>query len=525
MLAKFGFNADAYDNKIYQPVIWDSNKVINGHCLFVGMSGSGKSHTLRAFIEQFTRPSNSEGIPLVHVYDAHGDMSFPYCSTVMFSEQTNYGINPLQVNPDPHFGGVRKAINHFTSTLNQCMRSLGVRQETCIRNLLQDLYARHGFIATKPETWTIRENETRMISDGADSRIYIDCPLHEKESLKALEVDAKYDATLRSWWIPIHNYHGAVTRWPPKKLNRTNPNIGDLLHYARHVHEKAFLGADSETITNIEIHHKICKQYHNKIIAAAKSNSEFKDIPMLEKIEVAGDKAIASFTEYVNCVKTGKEIKEVLKYESGDTLKSVIGRLESMDAMGIFRPTPPTFDPSSHIRRYDIRALGQGEERKLFVLFHMAQLFEKNSQLGETTTIREVLVLDEAHLYADENPDNPINKIAKEGRKYGIALLCASQSPTHFTDDFIASVSTKVILGIDESYWKSSAAKLNLSLSHFDWIIHQKRMLVQIKAKGNAKSTWTKTIIDLRTPSEKDIQAYNMQLSQEKTKALEPHPA
>lgn len=48
----------------------------------------------------------------------------------MFSEQTTYGMNPLRVNPDPHFGGIRKRVQGFITTINRViMRALGPKQE------------------------------------------------------------------------------------------------------------------------------------------------------------------------------------------------------------------------------------------------------------------------------------------------------------------------------------------------------------------------------------------------------------
>ena len=90
------------------------------------------------------------------------------------------------------------------------------------------------------------------------------------------------------------------------------------------------------------------------------------------------------------------------------------------------------------------------------MLFRLEELFAEAVQRGEQKTIRDVIFLDEAHIFFDDNPDNIINTIAKEARKFGVALICISQSPTHFSEDFIAAVSTKVILGIDELYWKGS---------------------------------------------------------------------
>ena len=75
-----------------------------------------------------------------------------------------------------------------------------------------------------------------------------------------------------------------------------------------------------------------------------------------------------------------------------------------------------------------------------------------------------------------------LNTIANEGRKFGLALICASQSPTHFTDDFISSVGTKVILGIDEMYWRGAAAKMAVKPEALAWIKPRRSLLVQIKA-------------------------------------------
>ena len=144
--------------------------------------------------------------------------------------------------------------------------------------------------------------------------------------------------------------------------------------------------------------------------------------------------------------------------------------------------------------RYDIRALGK-EERKLFVLFRLEELFAEAVQRGEQKTIRDVIFLDEAHIFFDDDPDNIINTIAKEARKFGVALICISQSPTHFSEDFIAAVSTKVILGIDELYWKGSVAKMRVEEAALAWVRLQKSMLVQIKSRGATKNDWNWVVI------------------------------
>ncbi|HBP6530837.1 TPA: ATP-binding protein, partial [Pseudomonas aeruginosa] len=135
------------------------------------------------------------------------------------------------------------------------------------------------------------------------------------------------------------------------------------------------------------------------------------------------------------------------------------------------------------------------EERKLFVLFKLEELFQAAVQRGVQDEIVEVIVLDEAHIYADDDAESIINTIAKEARKFGVALFCASQSPTHFTSDFIASVGTKIVLGIDEGYWKQSATKMRLAEEALAWVQATRTMLVQLKSKGSTKNDWAWTII------------------------------
>lgn len=78
--------------------------------------------------------------------------------------------------------------------------------------------------------------------------------------------------------------------------------------------------------------------------------------------------------------------------------------------------------------------------------------------------------------------------IAKEARKFGLALLAASQSPTHFSDDFLSNVSTKIILGVDQIYWSNCINRLKIPEEALKWIIFHKRILIQINCKGDVKN-------------------------------------
>lgn len=482
----FGLDAGQKTRGQAVQVTWDSQHAVNGHLLMCGMTGAGKTFTLRKMVQQMRRTSDRS--LRVHVMDVHGDIEIQDASTVMFSEQTKWGMNPLRVNEDPHFGGVRKRVQGFIATINKVMRQLGPKQEAALRNILYDIYARHGFVQDDPNTWLVDEDTPHLISDGSDGRLYIDVPRAEKDEAKAL--GARWDTSNFCWFVPADEYAGGVTRWPPKTLSRTHPSISDALRMARHIYQMSFLGTGVEAVTALEIVNKAASAYQRKLLESLRRGEKgFTDEKLSTDLDKAKKKAIECFAAYADAIVTGRELADVMKYDSTDVLKSVVDRLENLNAIGIFKATPPPFDPSAQVWRYNIKALSI-EERKLFVLFRLGEIFEAAVQRGEQPDVCEVVILDEAHIYTDDDPENIINTIAKEARKFGLAMIGVSQSPTHFTEDFVAAVATKVILGIDEMYWRGSVSKMGVSLDQLGWVRPQSSMLVQLKTKGATKNDW-----------------------------------
>ncbi|RIY41029.1 DUF5710 domain-containing protein [Neopusillimonas maritima] len=490
MQISYGLCAHHYQRKVTQPITWDSRTAVNGHCLIVGMSGAGKTFQLCKMIDQM-RSSSSKPVRF-HVFDVHGDIRIDSASSVLFSEQTRYGLNPLRVIPDPHYGGVRKSIQAFIATMNR-VRALGTKQEAVLRSILNDIYARNGFKAKDPSTWYVNENEARLISDGSDGRMYLDVPIEEKDDAKSL--GAKWDAGQKCWFVNISDYQGPIQRWPPKTTARSHPTLADALGMAKYILQKTFLGASVEAITHLQATNRAAAGMNRKLLKAHRlREARIDEADLSEEVEKAKKKAIDAYSNYVNSIQSGTELMDVLKYDSTEVLKSVINRLENLNATGIFKSTAPPFDPRLPVWRYELSPLSL-EERKLFVLFRLQELFNNAVQRGPQDHISDVIILDEAHIYADDDPDNIINTIAKEARKFGVALICASQSPTHFTEDFIASVGTKVILGIDEMYWRASVTKMRVPESALQWIKLTKSMLVQVKRQNDTKNEWSMVLI------------------------------
>ena len=141
------------NTKTGEPVVLDTTKVINPHLQVSGITGIGKTYALQELVTNFVESAADLKRPVrVHVFDPHGDIQLPYASVVKFSEATNYGYNPLEVNPDPDYGGVRRAIQKFIAAIKK-HKALGTKQEAVMRYLLEDLYAVHGFKADDRQTW------------------------------------------------------------------------------------------------------------------------------------------------------------------------------------------------------------------------------------------------------------------------------------------------------------------------------------------------------------------------------------
>ena len=488
----FKLGTDAGNTK--SAVFWDEHKVVNPHIAIIGTSGAGKTYTLRKIISQFLEsysPAQSKSHKF-EVFDVHADIKIDNASTVLFSEQTKYGLNPFLVSPDPHHGGVRKKLRAFISTINKTSRMLGDKQEGVLRNLVMDTYHQFGFDEDNPDSWVYDNQAQHMLSTN-DGRLYLNVPFEEKDDAKAL--GASFDSAAKAWWIQVNDYQGTITKWPPKIISKRNPNLEDVLRTGRFIARSVFMGINQNSMVKLDIAQKAAHALQKKKIQVLRSGHDLiADEKLEDQFNKAKDKAISAFTEYANSIASGSEIDDLMKYNSADVLLSVVNKLENLDSIGIFKSDIPPFDNNANVWRYHLKALGL-EERKLFVLFRCAEVFEKCIQLGETNEIRRTLIIDEAPIFMDDDPENILTLIAREGRKFGLQLITAAQSPEKYPEDIISSTATKIILGIDETFFKSATTKMNVDRKALEWIIPRQRLLVQMKSQGDVKTKWVWTYI------------------------------
>jgi len=411
-----------------EPVVWDSQTAMNGHIMIMGGSGAGKTHQARQLLNAMVKDNN--GLR-VHVFDVHGDIdSLASLSTVKFSEQTPYGYNPLAVADCRDSGGVRHRIQSFISALNRTSRQLGSRQEAVLRAILIDLYAANGFYEDKPDSW--------RLDDGV-----------------------------------------------PRRFGKKHPTLTDAGRFTQAKLKALYLGADSSAAAALEQTNRKAQALYSKLRSLGQvCQEQVKADPDLQKLK---DSAVELYAKAIQAIGTGRELDDLLRYDSRDVLRSVSERIDNLNATGIFRSEPPPFDNSAPVWRYDIKSLRE-DEQKLLVYFRLEELFHQAVAQGVQRDIRQVIFLDEAKRFFTNEADNPVNIIATEGRKFGLALVCASQSPTHFSEDFLSSVATKILLRLDEMYWDGSIKKLKIDMKTLKYIVPKKTLAIQIKTSDAASA-------------------------------------
>jgi DNA helicase HerA-like ATPase len=410
-------------------VCWEPGRVANPHIGVFADSGMGKTTMLRRIVAAM----KESGHPRVrfHVFDGHGDVDIPEASSVTFHESSDFGFNPLELSADPEFGGVRKRIQSLIMAINRTSTKLGHRQERALSRLLVALYRREGFVMEDHTTWA---------ADPANGKRY--------------------------------------------------PTLLDAIEFGRDRIKVMATGSSERAVSALQDVFRATKQMRAKEEALSRQGGD--DEAALAKLErelqAAQEKAIACFTEAVKTARTGDEFEEALEADGQkETLEAVVDRLENLYQIGIYRNTTPPLDPRSRVWRYIIKSLSR-DEKKLFTLTRLETIFTRAVQRGITDEILDIIVLDEAHWYSDDAEDYVINRMVREGRKFGISMIFASQAPSDFADILIGNLGTKLLLGLDHTNNAYVVRKLGLSEASLKSIIPHRRALVQMKGVGELAS-------------------------------------
>lgn len=413
----FGIDDAAWRaNQGVRPVTLNTEQLINGHMLIAGMSGTGKSYQINRLLESAHR----QGVE-VDVFDVHEELhEAPGAVGCKFSEATQLGYNPLVPSLDVHSGGIRRQIESVVDTINRTSRKLGPRQESALKNLLSEVYALRGMYPDKPASW--------------------DRPL-----------------------ITEDDFDEIIQRRDYQSLQKCQPILRDVISYAERKLKALTFGSDSRAISALERVEKTTGRIHTLIAKKGKAATDDDVRKLDEQLAHEKEEAIEHYANFINALDTGREYMDAVRYSNAETIKGLLERLQELQDGGIFRSNPPHWQGAT-TRVYQIGSL-RDDERKLLFYMRAEAILRRVMDAGKTDKLRHIILADEGHLYYSEDKDNPINRIAKEGRKFGLGLVIGSQSPTHFSEDFLTNVGTIMLCGINSTYWDMACRKLQCDRS------------------------------------------------------------
>ncbi len=126
-------------------------------------------------------------------------------------------------------------------------------------------------------------------------------------------------------------------------------------------------------------------------------------------------------------------------------ITNVSARCRPLLEMDLFKPEDNSVDLLTTVRGgavIDVHGLYAETMQLATGAFVLRKLYKDMFHWGQADHLRLVLVLDEAHRLAR---DITLPKIMKEGRKFGIAVIVASQGLADFHQDVLGNAGTKVV--------------------------------------------------------------------------------
>ncbi len=142
-------------------------------------------------------------------------------------------------------------------------------------------------------------------------------------------------------------------------------------------------------------------------------------------------------------------IRRIERKEQERHVNNVAARCRPLLEMNLFRPVKNAPDMLSAIREglvIDLHNLYAEELQVAAGAFVLRKLYKDMFHWGNADRLRLAIVLDEAHRLAK---DVTLPKLMKEGRKFGIAVIVASQGINDFHQDILSNAGTKVIFRVN----------------------------------------------------------------------------
>ncbi len=449
----FGLNEyQLRQQKKEEAVFYDPERLINAHLVLCGMSGTGKTHQSVRLMNAAAATGNIE----IDVMDVHDELDVVQSSVaVRYSQATGYGFNPLALDTDPHTGGVTRQANFLVGLVRQVSPQMGAKQQAALRNAIVDLYFSRGLYIDNPRSWV-------------------------KQHITSAQ---RRQMVTERRWSELRNFY---------------PTLEDLQDFISFKIRSLKLGGSNKVQTLLSAVEATNTRLQ-KLIAKQSRAAASTDVEEKSKLEAQVETAIAKWREAMDeyvIAGPGRELEDMIKYDSADVLTTAFQQVDNLAAAGIFSANAPPFG-TSRVRVHQLRSLTTAQQ-VFFVKLRLQAIFEKCKRAGATASgseLRHIVFLDEAPKYFTEDDDDIINVISREGRKFGLGLWCAAQEPTSFPQAFITNCGAKILLGIDSSFWKGTIQKMRATEDGLKFIKAKEVISVKLHAEGKADPPFVNVVV------------------------------
>lgn len=389
-----------------ESVDWSYPDLNNFNGLFMGISGSGKTWTLRNMIARvFVRGST------FHILDVKGDFkpqNFLDQGLSQLVSESDFNIitfsyfdggsslNPLQVPRSQEGGGVVMTIENAKELVNKFNPKLGGKQLGYLGEVLKAVYADFGILHEDESTWTKR------------APTFAD--VHEKLTLIYQCIASGLDS----------GSVGSIMA----EIGRAKRKAISAIRKAREEEE------DEDSIS------LLCQEH-------ADAASHF----------IAGIVKGQLSYESLNKNGTGEE----WQHWSKDSIYSLRDTISQMVESRLFTGEASTLQRNK-INVYDMTQISSAHQQIMMDIiasrtFAMGVLQAKTSGNIDPKSASHILVCDEGkHAKAiSKQPLSPVNRIATEGRGFGIGVWMGVQQPDQVTQDQLRNFSFYFLLKTPES--------------------------------------------------------------------------
>lgn len=453
----------------------DSPDCGNPHFAISGESGSGKTWLLRQMIKYLAERGKH-----VYVLDLHGDLKVegvPENYIEFKARNSSHGVNPFEFCTDVDNGGVMVQVGTIVTMIKKAfLPSMGVKQESVLRQLIVDSYSLKGIYDDDIDTWERELPSMETLLELIDQLV----EYHGQNSASITVLLQKMNTSRRK--IAELDYAGYF------KSALAEAGISDAM-IERASQDEPFpsddqLAAIEEAMSDVESGYG--EAHSKKMITTYRGIQKiFDEVTFLLKRY----KSYCEFGVYTEMF--GISLPEAIdpkEYEAKDILKTLETMriyISSISSSGIFTDVKPPVKPG--LNRLDISGLPEDLQSffvdtfasKIFRAIKRRGEYEKQSDKSRGARTDIFLVIDEGVSilpYGKEKDDHKqiLNKFMHQSRKYGAALGFASQTPSHYSTA-ILSAYTKVAMKMQENEKKKAMTLLGVKDQHLFKMIERQR--------------------------------------------------